>query len=591
MSISNLFELLCGMAMFMFGMSLMGDGLKRAAGNQLERFLSRLTNTPLKAILLGTGVTAVIQSSSATSVMTVGFVNSGMMKFRQSIGIILGSILGTSITGWIIALSTIQGGGGWAELLSTTTITGIIALVGLLCRMLSKKHKNVGDILLGFVVLMVGIETMSGAMEPLKESAAFIKLLTMFSNPILGIIAGALFTAVLQSASAAVGILQALTATGAIDFATALPILLGISIGAAVPVLLSALGSGTEGKRTAFVYLLASLLGVVICGIAFYAADAVLDFSVKTKIMSAVTVAELNTLFRLINVIILWPFIGLLDKLTCLIIREKKGEDDSDIIQIKLEERFLPYPSLAISQTRSAVHDMAHTAVKSLRTSFRCLDEYSDELLEKTSKYEQLADRYENDIGTYLMRISTKALNRGQSAEVFKYLHTLTDFERITDHAMSIAYIGRNNSEDNIVYSEKAGNELMAIRSAVTEILDLTVEAFIKDNWQGDGRVTALNAIVHALCLRAEMHHVKRLQAGECTLRQGSDFGELLTNLERIAVHCGKVVMAMMEVNADSYRIHIENGDPITLKDPTMSGIVEEYRQKYGLRSDTVINI
>ena len=250
MGISNIFNLLCGIALFMFGMALMGDGLKRVAGNKLELLLAKLTDTPLKGILLGTGVTAIIQSSSATSVMTVGFVNSGMMKFRQSIGIILGSLLGTSITGWIIALSEIEGVGGWTELFSTTTMTGIIAIVGLLIRSFSKNNSVVGDILLGFVVLMVGISTMSASVAPLKESEAFIKLLTMFANPFLGILVGALFTAVLQSASAAVGILQALTATGAIDFATAFPIILGISIGAAVPVLLSALAASTEGKRT-----------------------------------------------------------------------------------------------------------------------------------------------------------------------------------------------------------------------------------------------------------------------------------------------------------------------------------------------------
>ncbi|MBR1864186.1 MAG: Na/Pi cotransporter family protein [Ruminococcus sp.] len=591
MSITNLFELLCGMAMFMFGMALMGDGLKKAAGNQLEKFLAKLTDTPLKGILLGTGVTAVIQSSSATSVMTVGFVNSGMMKFRQSIGIILGSIVGTSVTGWIIALSSIHGAGGWTDLLSTTTITGVIAVIGLYCRSFSKRQKNLGDILLGFVVLMVGIETMSGAMAPLSESKAFVEILTMFSNPILGILAGTVFTAVLQSASAAVGILQALTATGAIDFDTAFPILLGISIGAAVPVLLSALAANTAGKRTAFVYLIASVLGVIVCGGGLYIINIFADLPFMTKTMTSFSIAEVNTLFRVINIIVLFPFIGLLEKLTCFLIKDRKRPEKKELVQIQLEERFLPYPSLAISQSKNAVYDMAKTTVNSVKSCFSALEDYKDEYLEETSLCEQLADRYENDIGTYLMKLSRRELNKWQNADVFKYLHTLSDFERITDHAMSIAYIAKNNKEDNIVYSEKAGRDLGQIKNAVNEILDLTVEAFMQEKWQADDRVAALNTVIRALCNRAEMHHVRRLQAGECTLRQGSDFGELLTNLERMAVHCGKIVMAMIEVNADSYRIHIENGDPISIKGSDMEKTVREYSLKYGLKTDSAVNI
>ena len=583
MDISNLFELLCGMAMFMFGMSLMGDGLKRAAGARLERLLAKLTNTPLKGILLGTGVTAVIQSSSATSVMTVGFVNSGMMKFRQSIGIILGSLLGTSITGWIIALSEVQGGGGIAALLSTTTMTGLIAVIGFIFRSFSKRHKNTGDIMLGFVVLMVGISSMSGAVAPLSQSKSFVSILTMFSNPALGILAGTAFTAVLQSASAAVGILQALTATGAIDFKTSLPILFGISIGAAVPVLLSALQASVEGKRTAFVYLFASVIGVIICGAIFYILDAFIGFGFMSAKMTTISIAAVNTLFRLANVIILMPFIGALDKLTCTIIRDKHPDDEQDINQIQLEERFLPYPSLAISQSRSAIYDMAKTAAKSVNKSVSALDEYSDELFNKVKKYEDLADRYENDIGTYLMRLSQAELKESENADVFKFLHTLTDFERITDHCMSIAYIAKNNKEENIVYSQKAGTDLGLIVEAVKENMELTVNAFMNENWKPDGRVTALTQVIRALCTRAEKNHVKRLQAGECSLKQGSDYGNLLTDLERIAVHSSKVIMAMLEVEADSYHIHLTGEQSLKIRDNMIEKSTQEYINKYGI--------
>ncbi|MBR6337197.1 MAG: Na/Pi cotransporter family protein [Ruminococcus sp.] len=583
MDISNLFELLCGMAMFMFGMSLMGDGLKRAAGAQLERLLAKLTNTPLKGILLGTGVTAVIQSSSATSVMTVGFVNSGMMKFRQAIGIILGSILGTSITGWIIALSEVQGGGGIAAIFSTTTITGIIAVIGFIFRSFSKKRKNVGDIMLGFVVLMVGISTMSGAVAPLSQSKSFVNILTMFSNPVLGILAGTAFTAVLQSASAAVGILQALTATGAIDFKASLPILLGISIGAAVPVLLTALQASLEGKRTAFVYLFINILGVCITGGLFYLLNALIGFEFMDMHMTTISIAAVNTLYRLCNVIILTPFISLLDKLTCAIIIDKNPDDEQDINQIQLEERFLPYPSLAISQSRSAIYDMAKTAAKSVNRSVAALDEYSDDLFNKVKKYEDLADRYENDIGTYLMRLSQVELKESENADVFKFLHTLTDFERITDHCMSIAYIAKNNKEENIVYSQKAGKDLNDIISAVKENMELTVTAFMDENWKPDGRVTALTQVIRALCTRAEKNHVKRLQAGECSLKQGSDYGNLLTDLERIAVHSSKVIMAMLEVEADSYHIHLTGEQSVKIRDHMIEKSTQEYIDKYGI--------
>lgn len=582
MNFSNLFDLLCGISLFMFGMSFMGDGLKRVAGSQLEKLLGKLTNTPLKGILLGTGVTAVIQSSSATSVMTIGFVNSGMMKFRQAIGIILGSILGTSITGWVIALSDIDEVGGLSSLFSAATITGILAVAGILFRTFSKRRSNIGDIMLGFVVLMVGIEMMSGSVAPLSQSEKFISILTMFSNPFLGILAGTLFTAVLQSASAAVGILQTLTATGAIDFAEALPILLGISIGAAVPVLLSALAANTEGKRTSFVYLLATVLGVIVCGGAFYILNGVIGFSFMHTTMSVVSVAMANTLFRLANILVLCPFIGAIDKLTCFIIKDKNPEEH-EIKQLPLEERFLPYASLAISQSRNAIFDMAQKTVKCVRCSFDALNAYSDESFDKTTKYEKLADSYENDIGTYLMKVSRRELSKEQNADVFKYLHTLGDFERITDRAMNIAFIARDNHTENIIYSENAGKELEAITAAVAEILDLTLDAYTRENWQSDGSIGALSSVIHTLCGTAELRHVKRMQNGECSLRQGAGFGELLTNLERMAVHCSKIVMALNEVNADSYRIHGGKIKDAETRYSTNSKAYEEFIARFAI--------
>ena len=550
MGISNLFSLMCGIALFMFGMSLMGDGLKRVAGNRLELLLAKLTNTPLKGILLGTGVTAVIQSSSATSVMTVGFVNSGMMKFRQSIGIILGSLLGTSITGWIIALSEIEGIGGWTELFSTTTMTGLIAIVGILFRSFSKSHSNIGDILLGFVVLMVGIGNMSASVAPLSESEAFINILTMFKNPVLGIIVGTLITAVLQSASAAVGMLQALTATGVIDFSTAFPILLGISIGAAMPVLLSALAATTEGKRTSFVYLLSSVLGVIICGGLFYIINSIYPFPFIDNTMDEFSIAFVNTLFRLINVIVLCPFIGLLDKITCLIIKDKKTNEKKKIEPIILEERFLPYPSLAISQSRNAIYEMAQAAITSVQTSLSMLKKYTDDQMDTVSQYENLADKYEESIGNYLMKLSKSELQTDDNEYVFKYLRTLSDFERITDRAMNIAFIAQKDNEENINFSDTANKELNVIIEAVNEIMNMTIDSFMNETRHNRGKVSALNTVIHTLCNKAEVHHFDRLQTGKCSLQQGTSFGELLSNLQQIAVHCYKIVMAMLDFHS-----------------------------------------
>ena len=584
MNISNLFSLLCGMVLFLFGMSLMGDGLKRTAGGKFELLLAKLTDTPLKGLLLGTGVTAIIQSSSATSVMAVGFVNSGMMKFRRSIPIVLGAILGTSITGWVICLSEIGGGEGWVSLLSTTTLTGIIALVGIFIRMFKKKYDNVGDIMLGFVVLMVGMETMSGSVDPLKESPAFIDVLTMFSDPLIGILVGIVVTAVLQSASASVGILQALTVTGAIDFHTALPIILGISIGAALPVLLSAISANTNGRRTALVYLILSVLGVVVCAPVFYILDAFMHFSFTTMTMNTVSIALVNTVFRFFNVVALFPFIGPIDKITCLMIKEKPdGEEGQALEPIALDERFLPYPALAISQSQKAVYDMALTAQKSIHACFDLLRDYDEEKFAKVQRYEKLGDLYEDSIGTYLMKLSKSELTKEQSANVFKYLHSLSYLERLTDHAMIITYVAQEKSDNGIVYSDDAQAELDVMEKAVTEIVGITVDDFIHNRWRTDGRVSALTMVIRSLCSKAEVHHVERLQSGICTIKQGTEFNELLTNFERIAVHCSKVIFAMIEAHDESYSIHVDNlGNE--LKASLSDELIEQYMEKYTLK-------
>ena len=412
MDASNVISLLGGVALFLFGMTLMGEGLKKVAGSSLELILFRLSSTPLKGLLLGAGVTGVIQSSAATSVMVVGFVNSGMMKFKQAISVILGALIGTSVTGWIICLSSLEGSGGWAALFSTATISAIVAVIGVVLRMFCKDptKRHTGDILLGFAVLMFGMQSMSGAVAPLRQSKTFIDILTTFSNPALGILAGAAFTAVLQSASAAVGILQALSATGAVTFAAAFPIILGIAVGAAVPVLLSALGARVNGRRTAVSYLVAELTGAVFCALVFYSLDAVFDFQIKYAVMDTVSVALLNSVFRTVTAFALLPCIDQMAKLICAIVKESDEERSANKEFDRLDERFLEHPALAAEQSRLTVNSMAQAAKENLLNAVALLGDYTAAGFEKVERTEELVDQFEDKLGTYLVKLTALEL-------------------------------------------------------------------------------------------------------------------------------------------------------------------------------------
>lgn len=583
MDISHVISLLGGVALFLFGMSVMGDGLKKVAGNKLELVLYKLSSTPIKGVLLGTGVTAVIQSSSATSVMVVGFVNSGMMKVRQAIGIILGAILGTSITGWIICLSDLSGS-GWVELLSTATLTGVIAIIGIILRMTAKKQStvHVGDILMGFAVLMFGMAAMSGAVAPLKESAAFISLLTRFSHPLLGILVGIAFTSILQSASAAVGILQALAMTGAITFDVALPIIMGIAIGAAVPVLLSAPGANTAGKQTAFVYLLIDVLGVLIWATVFYAVNAAVHFTFLSTVMSTVSIALVNTLFRLATVIVLLPFIRMMERLVCLLIPNRaEAAEDQEID--RLEERFLNHPALSVEQSRLVTNSMAEKARENLFAAMALRHNYSDADFQAVDDMESVIDRYEDKLGTYLMKITSKHLSTSQSEDVSKFLHTISDFERISDHALNIAEACREINEKNLAFSDAAAYELEVIESAIREIIDISFHSFINNDLQAAVRVEPLEEIIDGICDEMKSHHVLRLQQGDCTLLQGFVFNDLLTNYERVADHCSNIAVAIIELESDSFDTHEYLNSVKEMKDAAFARYYEEYKQKYAL--------
>ena len=554
MSVADVISLLGGIALFLFGMSLMGEGLKKVAGSRLELVLYKLSSTPLKGVLLGTGVTAVIQSSSATSVMVVGFVNSGMMKVKQAIGVIMGAILGTSVTGWILCLSSLEGGSGVVQLLSTEVLTGIVAVVGIILRMFTGKTSNryVGEILLGFAVLMYGMSAMSGAVSPLRESEAFIRILTSFSNPILGILVGLAFTSVLQSASAAVGILQALAITGAVTFEVALPIVMGIAIGAAVPVLLSALGANLNGKRTAFIYLLIDVLGVLIWALLFYGANAIIHFTFLDTVMSSVSIALMNTLFRLATVIVLLPCIGLMEHMVELLFPDDGSAAEEQEMD-RLEERFLQHPALSIEQSRLVTNSMAERAEGNLLMAVGLRNRWSDKDFRMVGETESVIDRYEDKLGTYLMKITSKSLSQSQSEEVSKYLHTISDFERISDHALNISEAAKEIHDKDLQFSPEACHELDVIESAVREILSIAVGAFVENDPQRAARVEPLEEIIDGLCDEMKSHHVDRLQSGSCTLNQGFVFNDLLTNYERVADHCSNIAVAIIELESDSF--------------------------------------
>ena len=585
MGLSNAIGLLIGVALFLFGMTLMGDGLKRVAGNKLEVVLYRLSSTPLKGVLFGTAITAIIQSSSATSVMVVGFVNSGLMKLRQATGIILGAILGTSITGWVICLSELESGGGIAALFSTTTITGIVAVVGIYFRMFSKKQSmhHVGDILMGFAVLMVGLSQMSTAVAPLRDSDAFLRLMTTFSNPLLGILVGLVFTCIIQSASAAVGILQALAVTGLVNFSVALPMVMGIAIGAALPVLLSALGANSDGRRTALVYLLINSCGTIFLGGIFYIINAIHPFSFMDMQMDMVSVAALNTTFRFATVVLLSPVIGVLEKITKRIIKDSSSHrallDDMD----RLEDRFVQHPALAIEQSRAVINSMAERAQENLMVAFETLANYNEESWGRVRELEDLVDRYEDKLGTYLIKLTAQELNSQQNEDVTKFLHTISDFERISDHANNIGECAHEISEKKVVFSDAAKRELGIMQAAVTEIVSIAVTAFTKNDMELAQRVEPLEDVIDSLCDELKLHHIDRLQKGICTLNQGFVFNDLITNYERIADHCSNIAVAMIELSSDAFDTHEYINSLMAMKDDAFRQHRSEYQKKYAV--------
>ena len=564
MSITDIVRLLGGVAMFLFGMSLMGDSLKKVAGNRLELILYRLSGTPLRGILLGAGVTAVIQSSSATSVMAVGFVNSMMMKLRQALAVIMGAVIGTSITGWLIALGGVGGSGSSAalQLMSTEGISAIAAIIGILMRMICKKKSmiHIGDILMGFSVLMFGMKSMSSAVSGLREDPGFISFLTNFNNPLLGILLGIVFTAILQSASAAVGILQAMSSTGLLTMEQTIPIILGIAVGASVPVILSGLGSSVEGRRTAFAYPVIEILRVILFAAVFYGLNAVLHFTFMQQTMNMFSIALVNTLFRVSTVMILAWFIPLIEKLMIRLVPSDPLKEAETEDMKRLEERFLKYPTLAVEQTRLTINKMAQLTERSMMAAIGLLDQFDPKGFQEVESLEGIVDRYEDRIGSYLMQLTGQEMTETQNKAVSQYLRAITDLERISDHALNIAQRAEEIRDKKIKFSDKGNREMDNLKEAITEILHISIESFLTGDDETAFRVEPLEQVIDQICRRMREKHTARLQKGKCTIVNGYVFNDLISDFERVSDHCSNIAIVQVELEDNALDVHEMSG-------------------------------
>jgi len=545
MGIANAIILLGGLGFFLFGMSLLGDGLKRVAGSKLETILGKLTSTTLRGVLLGTLVTAVIQSSSATTVMVVGFVNSGIMQLANAIGIIMGANIGTTATGWILVLAGVEGNGAF----SSATVFALISFIGIVLYFFCKKsaQKNVGMIMLAFSVLMSGMQTMSGAMAPLKQSAVFLEFISAVSNPIVSMVVGIVVTAIIQSCSASIGILQALSVTGVIGYDVALPMVVGMCIGACVPVLISAVGANVNGKRAAFVYLYFNLSGALILMVPFYIIHSFVGFEIMSQTATSMGIAIVNTIFKVAATVILAPHAKLLEKLAVSTIREKQGEEDDEYEDDLLDERFLEYPSLALEQSGKTMERMAAASFKNLRKSISLLDTFSQEKYDKIMRREESVDRYEDALGSYLVRLNAKELSTKETQASGRYLHTIGNVERISDHAVNIAELAKELADKRIGFSEQGSHDLQVCAAAVLEIIDLTSHVMEKRDTESAKMVEPLEDVIDILTRELKTRHIRRVQAGHCTLELGFIYNDCINNFERVADHCSNIAIAVLE--------------------------------------------
>ena len=556
MDFFSILTLTGGLALFLYGMNVMGDGLKQLSGGKLESVLGRLTSTRFKGFFLGFAVTAIIQSSSATTVMLVGFVNSGIMKLGQTISIIMGANVGTTVTAWLLSTTGISGDSFFIRLLKPSSFTPVLAAVGVVMTMsaASDKKKNIGTILIGFAVLMFGMETMSGSMDGLKDSPSFARMLIMFSNPVMGILSGTILTAIIQSSSASVGILQALSATGVIPFSTAIPIILGQNIGTTITPIISSINGNTDSKRVAMACLYIKMIGVIIVSVIFYTLHSIMSFAFMSLYSSAFSIAVIHTLFNIFSTIVLMPFCSLIEKLTIVTVRGKSDEQ-SDAFHT-LDERFLSMPAFAVEKCRLLVSDMAEISKNSLFDAINTVDKYDNSVDKSIVEREAEVDLYEDKTSSYLLKISARQLTQKDSREVSQLLHVIGDVERISDHAVNVLEVAREIHDKNIVFSEDAVHELGIITNAVREVVSLATEALVKQDLNIAKKVEPLEQVIDKLKYKIKNHHIKRLREGDCTIEMGFILSDLLTNYERVADHCSNIAVCLLEIDNNSFETH-----------------------------------
>lgn len=559
MDIFNVLTMFGGLALFLYGMNTLGDGLSKLSGGRLERILEKMTNSKMKAVLLGAAVTAVIQSSSATTVMVVGFVNSGIMKLTQAVGVIMGANIGTTITSWILSLSGIESENFIVQLFKPASFSPVFALVGICLILFSKKEKkkDVGTILIGFAILMFGMDTMSAAVKPLAGVKGFTDILTMFSNPILGMVAGLVLTAVIQSSSASVGILQALCGTG-LGFSSALPIIMGQNIGTCVTALISSIGANKNAKRAALIHLYFNLIGTIIFMAGFYAIDAVIGFTFMEQQATELGIAVVHTTFNIIATVLLLPFSKWLVKLACLTVRDEAVPEtnaaDKDFML--LDYRFLDKPSFAIEQCKHVSVEMASISKKSIMLAISLLKDYDENVRKQVVEYEEKVDRYEDELGTYMVKLSSHSLSEEDSKSLSMLLHCIGDFERISDHALNICETAQEMHEKKVSFSAAAKKEIEVYTNALKSIVNLTCDVFNREDIEAAINVEPLEEVIDGLAQKLKKRHVQRLRNGECTIELGFILSDITANYERVADHCSNIAVALIQIHDDGFDTH-----------------------------------
>lgn len=577
----SILTLIGGLAMFLYGMDEMGKGLKKLSGGQLESILEKLTSNKYKGFLLGFFVTAIIQSSSATTVMLVGFVNSGIMKLFQTIGIIFGANVGTTVTSWIISLTGIQGDSFWIQIFKPSSFTPILAFVGILLLTVAKKdkHKDIGTIFIGFAVLMFGMETMSGAMEGLKENESFRKILIMFANPFMGVLVGTILTAIIQSSSASIGILQALSLTGAVPFTTALPIILGQNIGTTITPILSAINGNTGAKRVAIACLYIKLVSVVLLLPIFYLLNGFIGFSFMESTANPVNIAIAHTLFNVVSTVILLPFDKLFEKLAVATYKDKKETESS--ATASLDERFLTIPAFAIEKCRDLVAEMITVSRDSFKDALNLVQSYDKEQSEKIKESETLIDNYEDKLSTYLVKLASRELSQNESNEVAMLLHVIGDIERISDHSVDLVRVAEEIHDKKIVFSDDANHEISILSHAMNDILSMTSLVITQNNLELAKQIEPLEQVIDRIKYKMKANHIKRLQQSNCTIELGFVFSDFITHCGRASDHCSNIAACALEIangemDTHEYLNHVKNDG-----DETFSEYYQKFKQQY----------